>query len=241
MSLSRLSADTGWKHGHLPPVAGRFHSLRHDQNGRPVQRISLLIFSGFICITFVHLGPAQLLPPHRGGARFRQGVHSGQVRMDVQPSAETRRPLGRLPGGRVSCRWIDFNEIQLTFGAIGRDLDIIPVEGRAPEPILGIGVRQNGKLIGSDLNVQPGTLLQMDVYLDPNSTSTYGLRVSYMDVTDRRTKEETIILNGSVLINFLQGIWEKWKLTFVKLKGLCTFCLVSPKPRDLRVWNFEGK
>jgi len=76
------------------------------------------------------------------------------------------------------------------------DLDIIPVEGRAPEPILGIGVRQNGKLIGSDLNVQPGTLLQMDVYLDPNSTSTYGLRVSYMDVTDRRTKEETIILNG---------------------------------------------
>lgn len=76
------------------------------------------------------------------------------------------------------------------------DLDIIPVEGRAPEPILGIGVRQNGKLIGADLNVQPGTLLQMDIYLDPNSTSTYGLRVSYMDVTDRKTKEETIILNG---------------------------------------------
>jgi hypothetical protein len=70
------------------------------------------------------------------------------------------------------------------------------VEGRAPEPVLGINVRQNGKVVGNDLNVTPGTLLQMDVFLDPNSTSTYGLRVSYMDVTDRRTKEETIILNG---------------------------------------------
>ncbi len=70
------------------------------------------------------------------------------------------------------------------------------MEGRAPEPILGIGVRQNGQLIGPDLNVLPGTLLQMDIYLDANSTSTYGLRVSYMDVTDQKNKEETIILNG---------------------------------------------
>ena len=77
-----------------------------------------------------------------------------------------------------------------------REYDITVIEGRAPEPILGIAVRQNGQLVGSDLNVQPGTLLQMEVFLDPNSTSTYGLRVSYMDVTDRRTKEETIILNG---------------------------------------------
>lgn len=76
------------------------------------------------------------------------------------------------------------------------EYDITVIEGRAPEPILGIAVRQNGQLVGSDLNVQPGTLLQMEVFLDPNSTSTYGLRVSYMDVTDRRTKEETIILNG---------------------------------------------
>lgn len=76
------------------------------------------------------------------------------------------------------------------------EFDITVIEGRAPEPILGIAVRQNGQLVGNDLNVQPGTLLQMDIYLDGNSTSTYGLRVSYMDVTDRRTKEETIILYG---------------------------------------------
>jgi len=84
------------------------------------------------------------------------------------------------------------------------EYDITVVEGRAPEPILGIAVRQNGKLVGNDLNVQPGTLLQMDVYLDPNSTSTYGLRVSYMDVTDRKTKEETIILNGYVFFNLFR-------------------------------------
>lgn len=78
----------------------------------------------------------------------------------------------------------------------GREFHITVVEGRAPEPILGIAVRQNGQLVGNDLNVQPGTLLQMDIFLDANSTSTYGLRVSYMDVTDRKTKEETIILNG---------------------------------------------
>ena len=75
------------------------------------------------------------------------------------------------------------------------------VEGRAPQPILGIVVKQNGQNIDTELNVLPGTLLQMDIFLDANSTSTYGLRVSYMDVTDRKTKEETIILNGSVSIH----------------------------------------
>jgi len=76
------------------------------------------------------------------------------------------------------------------------EYDITIVEGRAVEPVLGIAVLQNGRVIGDDLIVQPGTALQMDIFLDDNSTSTYGLRVSYMDVTDRRTKEETIILNG---------------------------------------------
>jgi len=76
------------------------------------------------------------------------------------------------------------------------EYDITIVEGRAVEPVLGIAVLQNGRVIGDDLNVQPGTALQMDIFLDANSTSTYGLRVSYMDVTDRRTKEETIVLNG---------------------------------------------
>lgn len=79
-----------------------------------------------------------------------------------------------------------------------REYDITIVEGRAVEPVLGIAVLQNGRVIGDDLIVQPGTALQMDIFLDDNSTSTYGLRVSYMDVTDRRTKEETIILNGYI-------------------------------------------
>lgn len=96
------------------------------------------------------------------------------------------------------------------------------IEGRAPEPILGIAVRQNGQLIGNDLNVQPGTLLQMEIYLDGNSTSTYGLRVSYMDVTDRKTKEETIILNGYVLFPYLSG--SSWPIASpykLKLYHIC--------------------
>lgn len=110
----------------------------------------------------------------------------------------------------VKCGWVPHNQLQQQSNTTrtkraeelspdfveDEEYDITVVEGRAPEPILGINVRQNGKVVGNDLNVTPGTLLQMDVFLDANSTSTYGLRVSYMDVTDRRTKEETIILNG---------------------------------------------
>ena len=98
-------------------------------------------------------------------------------------------------------------------GWFSREYDITVIEGRAPEPILGIAVKQNGQLVGSDLNVQPGTLLQMEVFLDPNSTSTYGLRVSYMDVTDRRTKEETIILNGLAI--FSSQFFEQKIITFL--------------------------
>jgi len=112
----------------------------------------------------------------------------------------------------VKCGWVPHQQQQQQSNTTGlrakradelspdfvedEEYDITVVEGRAPEPVLGINVRQNGKVVGNDLNVTPGTLLQMYVFLDANSTSTYGLRVSYMDVTDRRTKEETIILNG---------------------------------------------
>lgn len=95
-----------------------------------------------------------------------------------------------------------------------REYDITVIEGRAPEPILGITVSQNNTVIGSDLNVQPGTKLQMKIFLDPNSTSTYGLRVSYMDVTDRKTKEETIILNGYAPHLFIQEkiVFTTWQV-----------------------------
>ena len=58
-------------------------------------------------------------------------------------------------------------------------------------------MRQNGQFIGADLNVQPGTLLEMVIFLEGSkSTDLYGLRVSDMDVTDSKAKEEPIIVNG---------------------------------------------
>jgi len=120
------------------------------------------------------------------------------------------------------------------------EYDITIVEGRAVEPVLGIAVKQNGRLIDDNLNVQPGTALQMDIFLDDNSTSTYGLRVSYMDVTDRRTKEETIILNGCSVdpylfenFNTLDGdrLTAKFKAfkfpetNFVLFRGTIDVCL----------------
>lgn len=78
-----------------------------------------------------------------------------------------------------------------------RDLDIsTDVIGKAPEPVLGVGVRQNGNLVSENLNVSPGTPLQMEIFLDKNSSTVYGLGVNYMQVSDTRNQEETIIFNG---------------------------------------------
>ncbi|XP_055606657.1 uncharacterized protein LOC129754543 [Uranotaenia lowii] len=77
------------------------------------------------------------------------------------------------------------------------DLEITSnITGSAPEPSLSIAVRQGDKLVSGDLNVSPGTNLQMEIFLDRNSAPIYGLGVNYMQVTDTLAQEETIIFNG---------------------------------------------
>lgn len=66
----------------------------------------------------------------------------------------------------------------------------------APEPILNIAVRQGDQLVSRDLNVSPGTPLQMQIYLDDKSSEIYGLGVSHLQVSDTLNQEETIIYNG---------------------------------------------
>ncbi|KAK4884904.1 hypothetical protein RN001_001175 [Aquatica leii] len=73
----------------------------------------------------------------------------------------------------------------------------------APVPVLGVGVRQGGKLVTGELNVSPGTPLQMEIFLDKNSSVIYGLLVTHMQVTDTNTQEETIIYNGCTVDPFL--------------------------------------
>lgn len=77
------------------------------------------------------------------------------------------------------------------------------ITSRAPVPILGVGVRQGGKLVTGELNVSPGTPLQMEIFLDKNSSVIYGLLVTHMQVTDTNTQEETIIYNGCTVDPFL--------------------------------------
>uniref|UniRef100_A0A182JZP0 ZP domain-containing protein n=1 Tax=Anopheles christyi TaxID=43041 RepID=A0A182JZP0_9DIPT len=77
------------------------------------------------------------------------------------------------------------------------DLEITTsITENAPEPSLGIAIRQGDKLVSGDLNVSPGAHLQMEIFLDNRSAPIYGLGVNYMLVTDTKYQEETIIFNG---------------------------------------------
>lgn len=67
---------------------------------------------------------------------------------------------------------------------------------RAPEPFLNVAVRQGSEIVTGELNVSPGTPLSMEIYLDKQSAPVYGLGVTYMQVTDTKSQEETIIFNG---------------------------------------------
>lgn len=85
-----------------------------------------------------------------------------------------------------------------------RDLEITTLlTEKAPEPVLDVAVRQNGVVVSGDLNVSPGTPLMMEIFLDNTSAPIYGLGVTYMQVTDTKSQEETIIFNGCSVDPFL--------------------------------------
>lgn len=71
------------------------------------------------------------------------------------------------------------------------------IEARAPIPNLDLGIKQNGRMLDTTYNVQPGTPLEMVIYLDPVSRSTYGILASFLKVSDSAGKqEEIIVMNG---------------------------------------------
>jgi hypothetical protein len=121
------------------------------------------------------------------------------------------------------------------------DLDITySVTKVAPEPVLKVGVRQDGNLVTGELNVSPGTLLQMEIYLDNDSSPIYGLLVTHMQVTDTKNQEETIIYNGcsvdpylfenfnTIDGDFLTAKFRAFKFpesTYVQFKGTVNVCL----------------
>lgn len=82
--------------------------------------------------------------------------------------------------------------------------------GRAPVPILNVAVLQNGQVIDSEINVHPGTPLEMVIYLDDKSAKVYGLLASTLKVKDDtfRQREEQIILNGCSIDTYIFGNFE---------------------------------
>ncbi|XP_014295303.1 uncharacterized protein LOC103580259 [Microplitis demolitor] len=114
------------------------------------------------------------------------------------------------------------------------------IAGMAPIPMLSVGVRQGGKLVTGELNVSPGTPLQMEIFLNSESAPVYGLLVTYMQVTDTKTAEETIIFNGcsvdpylfenfnTVDGDFLTAKFRAFKFpesTYVQFRGTVNVCL----------------
>ncbi|CAG2113916.1 unnamed protein product, partial [Medioppia subpectinata] len=96
-----------------------------------------------------------------------------------------------------------------------REIDFIDgnITARAPYPDLNIKIRRNGQFVDTALNVQPGTPLEMIVYLDDESRHVYGLLVSFLKVTaisnnNNNTQEEVIILNGCSIDPYIFGNFE---------------------------------
>jgi len=118
------------------------------------------------------------------------------------------------------------------------------VTGTAPVPLLNVGVRQAGTLIDDELNVKPGTPLNMEVYLDSESAGVYGLMVTGMDVTDTRDQSEPILVNGCSVDpylfenfvtndgDYLKARFRAFKFpesSFVLFKGTVNVCLDTCK------------
>lgn len=72
----------------------------------------------------------------------------------------------------------------------------MPLNAHAPTPKLSVDVRQGGERVTGALTVSPGTPLSMEISLDQDSAPVYGIGVTYMQVTDTKSQEETIIFNG---------------------------------------------
>nr|CAH7724628.1 unnamed protein product [Callosobruchus chinensis] len=121
-----------------------------------------------------------------------------------------------------------------------KDISWSQLERQAEEPVLHVGVRQNGRLVTGELNVSPGTPLQMEIFLDEKSAPLYGLLVTHMQVTDTKSQEETIIYNGcsvdpylfenfnTVDGDFLSAKFRAFKFpesTYVQFKGTVNVCL----------------
>lgn len=80
------------------------------------------------------------------------------------------------------------------------------IVARAPVPLLNLALRQKGRMLDTTINVEPGTPLEMLIYLDEKSSDIYGVLASYLKVTDSAHKqEEVIVMNGCSIDSYIFG------------------------------------
>ncbi|XP_076334222.1 uncharacterized protein LOC143238139 isoform X2 [Tachypleus tridentatus] len=83
------------------------------------------------------------------------------------------------------------------------------IVARTPVPFLNVALRQDGQRLDTTINVEPGTPLEMLIYLDEKSTDTYGILASYLKVTDNTSKqEEVIVMNGCSIDSYIFGNFD---------------------------------
>lgn len=145
-------------------------------------------------------------------SRARNETSSLASRLRTNSSAIRERAA--TTGGNNNGRLNDFVEDELPadfYEMPPEQLDLgANATGRAPTPMLNVVVLQNGQMIDSTVNVQPGTPLEMVIYLDDKSAKVYGLLVSYLKVKDdtARQREEELILNGCSIDSYIFGNFE---------------------------------
>lgn len=84
-----------------------------------------------------------------------------------------------------------------------QELELEEITGRAAEPVVGMSILQDGKAIDAHLAVEPGTPLQMNIFLDSNSSDVYGIAAKYIDVSGARGQQEVILHEGCSVDKYL--------------------------------------
>ncbi|XP_015921608.1 uncharacterized protein [Parasteatoda tepidariorum] len=112
----------------------------------------------------------------------------------TSPQTLSRRRRNTLPENFVEPDYVNITDYIVASG---------------PVPYLNLAVRQHGKILDTTLNVQPGTPLEMLIYLDRKSAETYGLLTSFLKVTDSSpNQEEVIIMNGCSIDPYIFGNFQ---------------------------------
>ncbi|KAG8199944.1 hypothetical protein JTE90_006191 [Oedothorax gibbosus] len=121
------------------------------------------------------------------------------VTCNIPPTHNVTDPVSRTRRDTLPENFVEPEHVNIT--------DYIVAS--APVPYLNLAVRQHGKIMDTTLNVQPGTPLEMLIYLDRKSAETYGLLTSFLKVTDSSpNQEEVIVMNGCSIDPYIFGNFQ---------------------------------